>query len=181
MSVPVGCLVNLASLIPSCAAQTSVAGVRDFFYAASRKDLVLTRNTTDGTITGVALTTTGKLIKIGTRKFQNGGATELSVSGIGKRRFKHKFSARFYFRTQAERNAIEQFSFVEDLVIFAPTNDNQIEVYGQSIGLAASTGKVATGFKLDDDNTGFFEFDGEEPKMPVLLNTVFCCSTASSL
>lgn len=173
MAIPVGgCVVSLASLIPSCGALTSVAGVRDFFYAASRKDLIFTRSSVDGTITGVTLTATGKLIKVLTRKFQNGGSTELAVSGVGKRRFKHKFSARFYFRSQAERNAIEQFSFVEDLVIFSPNNDNQVEVYGQTIGLAAASGKAATGVKLDDDNTGAFEFDGEEPKMPVLFNTV---------
>lgn len=177
MPIPTGgCLVNLASLLPSCAALTSVAGVRDFFYAASRKDLVFTR-ATDGTITGVSLVASGKLIKVVGRKFQNSGGTELAVSGVGKRRFKHKFSARVYFRTQAERNGLENLSFVEDLVILSPNNDNQIEVYGQSIGLAASSGKVGTGVKLDDDNTGLFEFDGEEAKMPVLFNTVTTATT----
>ena len=172
MPIPVGgCLVNLSSLLPSCATLTSVAGVRDFFYAASRKDLIFTR-AADGTIITATLTTGGKLILVQGRKFQNSGATELAVSGIGKRRFKHKFSARVYFRTQLERNALENLSFVEDLVILSPNNDNQIEVYGQTIGLAASTGKVGTGVKLDDDNTGLFEFDGEEAKMPVLFNTV---------
>ena len=172
MPIPVGgCTYSLASLLPSCAALTSVAGVRDFFYAASQKDLTFTR-AADGTITGVTLAVGGKLIKVMGRKFQNSGATELAVSGIGKRRFKHKFSARVYFRTQVERNGIEQLSFVEDLVIMSPNNDNQIEVYGQTLGLAAASGKAGTGVKLDDDNTGLFEFDGEEAKMPVLFNTV---------
>lgn len=166
------CKVDLSSLLPSCRALTSPAGVRDFHYAVRKIDIASITRATDGTVTGVTLVTDGKFIKIQGRKFQNSGTVEVAKNATGKTNFKQTFNARIYWRTQGDRNAIQQFAYVEDLVIFSPNNDDQIEVYGIGIGLSPTSGKASTGVKLDDDNTFIFAFEGEEPSLPPIFNTV---------
>ncbi len=177
-TVLAACVVNLASLIPSCRALTSPAGVRDFHYAVRKIDIASVTRVTDvtlptyGTVTGLTLKTGAKFIKVQGRKFQNSGALEIAKNATGKTNFKQTFNARIYSRTQADRNSIQQFAYVEDLVIFSPNNDDQIEIYGLGIGLSPSSGKGGTGIKLDDDNTFLFTFEGEEPNLPPLFDTV---------
>jgi hypothetical protein len=165
------CIVSLKSLLPDCLALTSVAGVRDFSYFCRRADITAVTTGTDGLITAVTITSS-KLKKFQGRKFQNSGAFELAKNAVGKTRFKHTFNARVYHRSQADRAAMEQLAIVEDLVVFSPNNDNQIEIYGLSLGLAPTSGKGGTGIKLDDDNTALFTFEGEEPRLPAIYNTV---------
>lgn len=165
------CIVDLSSFLPSCRALTSPAGVRDFHYAARLIDLQLTFGA-DGTVTAAVLRPGGKLVKIQGRKFQNSGAVELAKNPTGKTNFKQTFNARFYARTQADRNKLAQLARVEDLVVFSPNNDDQIEVYGARLGLSPASGKGGTGIKLDDDNTFLFSFEGEEAHLPALFNTV---------
>jgi hypothetical protein len=171
------CIVDLTSFIPSCRALTSPAGVRDFHYAARKIDIASVTRSADGTVTGITLKADGKFIKIQGRKFQNSGAVEIAKNATGKTNFKQTFNARIYSRTQADRNAIQQFAYVEDLVIFSPNNDDQIEVYGLGIGLSPTSGKGGTGVKLDDDNTFLFAFEGEEPALPPIFNTVTVATT----
>jgi hypothetical protein len=166
------CVVNLSSITPSCRALTSPAGVRDFFYAVRKIDIATITRATDGTVTGITLKPAAKFIRVQGRKFQNSGAVDISKSATGKTNFKQTFNARIYSRTQAERNTLQQFAYVEDLVIFSPNNDDQIEIYGIGIGLSPTSGKGGTGIKLDDDNTSLFTFEGEEPALPPIFNTV---------
>ena len=171
------CVVNLSSILPDCAALTSVAGVRDFFYACRRADFSAAPTVSaGGVVTAVAITAT-KLKKIQGRKFQNSGAYEMARNATGKTRFKHTVNAVIYHRTQADRNTLQQFALVEDLVVFLPNNDNQIEIYGLNLGLTPSSLKGGTGVKLDDNNTALFAFEGEEPLMPALYNTVTTATT----
>lgn len=166
------CAVELSSFLPSCRALTSPAGVRDFHYAVRKVDITQVQRATDGTVTSLTIATDAPFVKIQGRKFQNSGAVELAKNAVGKTNIKQTFNARLYARTQADRNAIQQFAYVEDLVIFSPNNDDQIEVYGLGIGLSPSSGKGGTGVKLDDDNTFLFSFEGQEPAMPPIFNTV---------
>ena len=165
------CASILASLIPSCDALTSVGGVQPFVYYAHRSDLVFTY-ATDGSITGVALTTTGKLAKGIGRKFQNSGAYESARSATGKARVKQTYIDRVYHDTQADRNAIQQLILAEDVVFITPNNSLKFEVYGAALGLIATSVKGGTGTKLDDDNTVLFSFEGDEPTLPAVFNTV---------
>lgn len=167
----VNCASILASHSPSCDALTSVGGVQPFVYYAHRADLIFTY-ATDGSITGVALTSTGKLAKGTGRKFQNSGDYELSRSATGKTRVKQKFNDRIYHETQADRNAIKQMILAEDVVFITPNNSLKFEVYGASLGLTATSGKGSTGVKLDDDNTFLFAFEGDEPDLPAVFNSV---------
>lgn len=176
MAVPGPCSINLSTLIPSCEALNSVAGVRDFFYACRRVDITGIVPATDGTITDVTITN-GKLKKISGRKFQNSGAFALAANDLGKSRFTHTYNARIYFRSQAERNAIQALALVDDLVVFSPNNDNQFEVYGLTLGLAPSSLAGGTGIKLEDDNTALFAFTGTEPSLPQLFNSVVPATT----
>lgn len=162
------CAVNLSTFDPSCAALQSVAGVRDYFYFARRSDITAAPQTA-GTVT--ALTTTN-FYKFGGRKFQNSGKNDLAKSDIGKSRIKQSFVFRVYYRSQADRTAIEQLLLAEDLVIVSPNNDNLIEVYGLSLGLSPVTGTGGTGTKLEDDNTFLITLEGDEPKLPAIFNTV---------
>jgi len=165
------CPVVLTSFLPSCVALSSVAGVRSHFYAARLADLTLTY-AADGSVSAVALKPGGNLLRVEGRKFQNSGAYELAKSATGKTRIKQTWSARVYHDTQADRNALRQYALVEDLVVLAPTNADRIEVYGAGLGLSPASGKGGTGTKLDDDNTMFFSFEGEEAAFPALFNTV---------
>lgn len=165
------CPIVLKSLLPDCATLTSVAGVRDFGFFCRRADITAIAFGTDGLVSSVTITAT-KLKKFQTRKFQNSGAWETSKNAVGKTRFKHTYTNRVYYRTQADRAAMEQLALVEDLVVFSPNNDNQIEIYGLSVGLAPASGKGGTGINLDDDNTALFAFEGEEPHLPAIYNTV---------
>ena len=174
------CVINLASILPDCAALTSVAGVRDFFYACRRVDFTATPTVaSNGTVTGLAITAT-KLKKIQGRKFQNSGAYDVVKSATGKSTFKQTFTARIYHRTAADRTTLEQYALVEDLVIIAPNNDNQIEIFGLSLGLTPASFKGGTGIKLDDDNTGLFVFEGAEPRLPALFNAVTTPTTEAA-
>lgn len=171
------CVVNLSSILPDCFALTSVAGVRDFFYACRRVDFSAAPTVSaGGVVTAVTITAT-KLKKIQGRKFQNSGAYEMAKNATGKTRFKHTVNARVYHRTQADRNAIQQFALVEDLVVFMPNNDQQIEIFGLTLGLTPTSGKGGTGIKLEDDNTFLFAFEGEEPMLPAYYNTVTTATT----
>lgn len=167
----VNCASILASLIPSCDALTSVGGVQPFVYYAHRSDLVFTY-ATDGSISGLALTTTGKLAKGIGRKFQNSGAYEVARSATGKARVKQTYSDRIFHDTQADRNSIQQMILAEDVVFITPNNSLKFEVYGASLGLIANSGKGGTGVKLDDDNTFLFSFEGDEPALPAVFNSV---------
>jgi len=171
MALPAYCTPDLTSFIPGCAALSSVAGVRTYFYAARLADLTITYGE-DGGIKGIALKTGGKLAKFDGVKFQNSGAFELTNSTFGKKRWKHTWNYRAFYRDQASRNTLQNLARVEDLVVIAPNNDNLIEVYGAQVGLSPTSGKGGTGIKLDDDNTALFAFEGEEPTMPPLYNTV---------
>ena len=174
------CVVNLSSILPDCAALTSVAGVRDYFYACRRADFSAAPTVSaGGVVTAVAITAT-KLKKIQGRKFQNSGAYEMSKNATGKTRFKHTVNARVYHRTQADRNTLQQFALVEDLVVFLPNNDGQVEIFGLNLGLTPTSGKGGTGIKLDDDNTFLFAFEGEEPLLPALFNTVLIPTTEAA-
>ena len=174
------CIVNLSSILPDCAALTSVAGVRDYFYACRRADFSAAPTVSvGGVVTAVAITAT-KLKKIQGRKFQNSGAYEMSKNATGKTRFKHTVNARVYHRTQADRNTLQQFALVEDLVVFLPNNDGQVEIFGLNLGLTPTSGKGGTGIKLDDDNTFLFAFEGEEPLLPALFNTVLIPTTEAA-
>jgi len=172
------CPINLSSFDPSCDALQSVAGLRDVFYFCRRADItaltISTLTANKGTITALD---TVALYKFQGRKFQNSGKTDLAKSETGKTRYKQTFVARVYYDTQPERNTIEQLGFVEDLVIIAPTNSGKIEVYGASLGLAPTTASGGTGTKLEDDNTFLFTFEGDEPKLPALFNTVTTATT----
>ena len=167
----VNCASILASLVPSCDALTSVGGIQPFLYYAHRADLVLTY-ATDGSISGVALTTTGKLAKGFTRKFQNSGAYEIARSSTGKARVKQTYISRVYHDTQADRNILQQLILSDDIVFITPNNSLKFEVYGASLGLIATSGKGGTGTKLDDDNTVLFNFEGDEPALPAVFNSV---------
>lgn len=172
MPVPaLSCATILASLMPSCDALTSVGGVQPFVYYAHRNDLIFTY-ATDGSISGVALTATGKLAKGIGRKFQNSGAYELARSATGKARVKQTFNDRIFHDTQADRNVIQQMILSEDVVFITPNNALKFEVYGASLGLIATSGKGGTGIKLDDDNTFLFAFEGDEPALPAVFNSV---------
>ncbi len=173
------CIANLSSILPDCAALTSVAGVRDFFYICRRADFSAAPTVSAGVVTALSITAT-KLKKVQGRKFQNSGDTELATNATGKTRFKHAYKARIYHRTQADRNAIQQLALAEDLVVISPNNDNQIEIYGLTLGLAPTSGKGSTGTKLDDDNTFLFDFSGEEPGVPALYNTVTTPTTEAA-
>ena len=173
------CVINLASLLPDCAALTSVAGVRDFFYACRRVDITAVVQTPTGPVTALTITAT-KLKKVQGRKFQNSGAYDVVKSATGKSTFKQTFNARIYHRSAADRATLEQYALVEDLVIIAPNNDNQIEIYGLSLGLSPQSFKGGTGIKLDDDNTGLFAFEGAEPRLPALYNTVTTPTTEAA-
>lgn len=171
------CVVNLSSILPDCLALTSVAGVRDFFFACRRADFSAAPTVSAaGVVTAVAITAT-KLKMIQGRKFQNSGAYEMAKNATGKTRFKHTVNARVYHRTQADRNTIQQFALVEDLVVFMPNNDQQIEIFGLTLGLTPTSGKGGTGIKLEDDNTFLFAFEGEEPTLPAYFNTVTAPTT----
>ena len=172
MAAPiVNCAAIVASFIPTCDALTSVGGVQPFVYFAHRSDLIFT-TAADGTVTGVALTATGKLAKGLGRKFQNSGAYEINRSAQGKARFKQTFIDRIYHDVQSERNTIKQLMLAEDLVFITPNNSLKFEVYGKTLGLTASSGKGGTGTQLVDDNTFLFTFEGEEPDMPAVFNSV---------
>jgi hypothetical protein len=170
--LPIGCVVNLASLIPGCAALNSVGGVRTYHYAVRKPDLASITQNVDGSVSAITLTAAGKFIKLQGRKFQNSGAYEVSRSPTGKVRYKHTFNDRIFHDSQAERNAIENLALSEDLVIFSPNNANHIEIYGLSVGLVASSGKGQTGLKLEDDNSFLFVFEGEEPHLPAYFTSV---------
>ena len=165
------CIVNLSSILPDCAALTSTAGVRDFLYACRKADITAIVGGAGAVVTAVTITAT-KLKKIQGRKFQNSGDFTLSKNAVGKTRFKQVFNVTVYYRDQVSRAAMEQYALVEDLVIFSPNNDNQIEIYGLSVGLAPASLKGGTGVKLDDNNTALFAFEGEEPHLPAVYNTV---------
>ena len=167
----VNCASILASLIPSCDALTSVGGIQPFVYYAHRSDLIFTY-ATDGSISGVALTLTGKLAKGIGRKFQNSGTYEVARSATGKARVKQTYSDRIFHDTQVDRNAIQQMILAEDVVFITPNNSLKFEVYGASLGLIANSGKGGTGVKLDDDNTFLFSFEGDEPALPAVFNSV---------
>ena len=167
----VNCASILASLIPSCDALTSVGGIQPFVYYAHRSDLVFTY-AIDGSITGVALTTTGKLAKGIGRKFQNSGAYEIDRTATGKARVKQTYNDRVFHDTQADRNIVQQLILSEDVVFITPNNSLKFEVYGAALGLIATSGKGGTGIKLDDDNTFLFAFEGSEPALPAVFNTV---------
>ncbi len=167
-----GCVVNLSSMLPTCRALTSPAGVREFHYAVRKSDIASIARAADDTVTGLTLKTGARFIKIVGRKFQNSGTVEIARNATGKTNFKQIFNARLYARIQSERNAIQQFAYVEDLVILSPNNDDQIEIYGLGIGLAPQSGKGGTGVKLGDDNTFLFAFEGVEPALPPLFTTV---------
>jgi hypothetical protein len=165
------CIINLSTIIPDCEALSSVGGVRNFGYFCRRIDITGYTKATDGTITGVTVAA-GKLKKFETQKFQNSGAFGVAASTIGKTRFSQTYIWRIFFRGQADRNAMENLILAEDIVIFSPNNDGIIEVYGQSLGLSATTVAGGTGTKLDDDNTALLTFTGAEPKLPAVFNTV---------
>jgi hypothetical protein len=164
-----GCIVNLSTIIPDCDALTSIAGVRNFGYFCRRIDITGYTKATDGTITGVTIAS-GKLKKFETQKFQNSGAFGVAASAIGKTRFSQTYLWRIYYSTQADRNAMEALILAEDIVIFSPNNDNQFEVYGAALGLAATTVAGGTGTKIDDDNTALLTFTGAEPNLPPIFN-----------
>jgi hypothetical protein len=170
-TAPAYCTPDLSSFIPGCAALSSVAGVRTYFYAARLADLTITYGT-DGGITGIAVKAGGKFAKYDGVKFQNSGAFELAIGTFGKSRWKHIWNFRAFYRSQASRNTLQNLARVQDLVVIAPNNDNLIEVYGAQVGLSPSSGKGGTGIKLDDDNTALFAFEGEEPGLPPLYSTV---------
>ncbi|QIX61861.1 hypothetical protein HER32_11980 [Hymenobacter sp. BT18] len=162
------CALNLSSLLPSCEALNKPGGTRDFLYTVRKADITSVSRATDGTVTGVTVTT-GALKKHRGRKFQNKGDYELQTSATGVRTFLHKVTDRLYHDTQVERTSIEALANVEDLVVFLPTNASQIEIYGLDLGLSPATGKGGTGVALGDDNTFLFEFQGSESKLPVLF------------
>ncbi|MGI4871479.1 MAG: hypothetical protein ACRYFX_09910 [Janthinobacterium lividum] len=168
---PTGCIPDLTSFLPDCAALSSVAGVRSYFYATSLKDVNIVFGA-DGSILSITRKTGGKFAKFEGTKFQNSGNFELSNSAIGKKRWKHAWHFRAFYRSQASRNTLQSMALIDDMVIIAPNNDNLIEVYGPTVGLSPSSGKGGTGIKLDDDNTALFDFEGEEPKLPPLFSTV---------
>lgn len=165
------CDVQLSSIFPSCEAFKSVAGVRTFGYYCRRADITAYTHATDGTVTGVTLPT-GKLKKFETGKFQNSGAFALAASTIGKKRFTQTYINRIYYRSQADRNAMTAYILADDVVVFSPNNDNQIEIYGADLGLEVTTVAGGTGTKLDDDNTALLTLTGAESDLPVLFNTV---------
>jgi len=171
MPTVVGCALDLSSFMPSCEALTSPGGVQPFHYFGRKADLLFTY-ATDGTITAITLKTGGKLAKGQGRKFQNSATYEAGKSATGKTLFKQAFNDRIYHDTQAERNALKQLALVEDLVIISPDNTNKFEVYGAGLGLSPASGKGGTGTKLDDDNTMLFSFEGQEPSLPAIFNTV---------
>ena len=173
------CVISLKSLLPDCAALTSVAGVRDFGYFCRVADITAVTYATDGSVSAVTIGT-GKLKKFQTRKFQNSGGFDVARNATGKTNFKHLYNARVYFRSQADRLALEQLAIVEDLVVFSPNNQSQIEIYGLTIGLTAASGKGSTGIKLEDDNTALFAFEGVEPKLPILYSTVTTPTTEAA-
>ncbi len=173
------CVINLSSILPSCEAFQSVAGVRDFSYFCRRIDITAITQATDGTVTAFTVGT-GKLKKFQTQKFQNSGAFGLQSSDIGKTRFTQTFISRVYYRDQASRNAMEQMILAEDIVWFSPNNDNQIEIYGLSLGLKATTVAGGTGTKLEDDNTALLTFTGIEPKLPAVFNSVTTPTTETA-
>lgn len=164
-----GCIVNLSTIIPDCDALTSIAGVRNFGYFCRRIDITGYTKASDGTLTGVTIAS-GKLKKFETQKFQNSGAFGVAASTIGKTRFSQTYLWRIYYSTQADRNAMEALILAEDIVIFSPNNDNQFEVYGAALGLAATTVAGGTGTKIDDDNTALLTFTGAEPGLPPIFN-----------
>lgn len=176
MADAIPCIINLSTLIPDCAALQSVAGVRSFGYFCRRIDITDYTIAADGTVTGFTIPT-GKLKKFATQKFQNSGEFGVAASQIGKTRFAQTFNMRLFPRSQADRNSIQSLILAEDVVIFQPNNDNQIEVYGRSLGLAVTTAKGGTGAKLDDDNTTLLTFTGAEPTLPPLFNTVTATGT----
>lgn len=165
------CPINLTSLLPDCAALKSNAGVRDFGYYCRRVDITGVTRLSDGTVTGVTIAT-GKLKKFQTQKFQNGAEQSLATSDIRKTRFKQGYKLRVYARSQADRNGIESVLLAPDVVFFSPNNDNQIEIYGLTIGLEASAFAWNTGTKLGDDNTALVTLEGSEPNLAPLFTTV---------
>lgn len=172
------CVINVSTIIPDCDALKSIAGVRNFGWFCRRVDITGYTRATDGTITGFTIPT-GKLKKFETQKFQNSGAFGVAASTIGKTRFSQTYLWRIYYSTQADRNAMEALILAEDIVIFSPNNDNQIEVYGAALGLAATTVTGGTGTKLDDDNTALLTFTGAEPSLPSLFNTIVSITATS--
>ena len=170
--ISVGCIVNLTSLLPSCVGLNSVGGVRTYHYAVRKPDVSAVTVGPDGTVTSLSLVAGGRFIKLQGRKFQNSGSYELQRSSTGKVRYKHVFNDRIFHDSQVERNAIESLALAEDLIIFSPNNANHIEIYGLSIGMLATSGKGATGMKLEDDNSFLFAFEGDEPHLPVYFTSV---------
>lgn len=172
MAAPiVNCASIIASFIPSCDALTSPGGVQPFVYFAHRTDLIYT-TAADGTVTGIALTATGKLAKGIGRKYQNSGAHEVNRSASGKTRFKQTYVDKIFHDVQSERNSIKALALSEDIVFITPNNSLKFEIYGKTLGLIATSGKGGTGTQLIDDNTFTFTFEGEEPDVPCVFNSV---------
>lgn len=172
------CVELINGLIASCAAGNKVGGIKKKVWITQLSQLSSTSPYTvgpNGYITAITMGTDGSgnaytLKVFEGKKSKNSIALALTV-GANVNTHKTDFLLALYHFSPADREAIETLINAEDVVVFAETESEQIEVLGIDQGLQASAGTGGVGANLQDETAYMLTLSGEQRNLPYLFDT----------
>jgi hypothetical protein len=166
----------LGNIDADCDAVKRMGGVKSVLYAVRLANIEsVTIDNATKNITGVTLKAGAKFLRLEGRKFRNTAGTELGVSDNGPRLRNQTVSARFFVKTQLQRDLVNALWDQEDMVLFVPTNGGVVKVYGYSLppnessGLSVSGGGESDGTAMADDTSLLTTFTGSEYNLPPIF------------
>lgn len=163
-------------LEPGCSALKKIAGVAKKFWVGNVDDIdTVTFGLTNGELLTLTLLAGKRLWNYEGKKEKHNG-TFPTKEGDNVTLFTQTFNAVLYYKTPAERKAVEALAICEGVFIIAEENDGSITVWGLSNNAALGfdnfylkgAGDGGTGVLFNDDNSYKVALAGDVPNMPVL-------------
>lgn len=171
-----GCADAAYELEPGCGALKKIAGVAKKFWVGNVDDISsVTFGATNGELLTLVLSTGKRLWNYEGKKEKHNG-TFPTKEGDNITLFTQTFNAVLYFKTAAERKAVEALAKSEGIFVIIEENDGSVTVWGLSnntdLGYdnfyLKGAGDGGTGALMNDDNSYKIALSGDVPNIPVI-------------
>lgn len=167
----------LTNLAASCDAVKKVGGVKSRFWVGQKPDIATLTFGSDGQVLTMTLTGGKKLGRFDGMQFKNSASFETSANE-NRNLFNQTFTGILFYKTDAERKAIETLLIGDRYFVLIETESGQIKAYGldqnpynaadlgENRGLNISAGSGSEGTVLADSTGVTCTASGEMYSLP---------------